>query len=167
MLAPLSSSSASWITPSVAPALGTVPTFCLGSAGAFFLAGLVFGAWKYAWIARTAKGDAKAPYYVDVAHRAALLYAFACALLSQLCARSCFPPSVLLAACIVLVVYFAVSVLGYVVHGALRDTENQLAEPHRLGAGTVSRGAMRAFMVSLVLAEISAFGLVLVGFLFA
>jgi len=39
-------------------------------------------------------------------------------------------------------VFFAAAVLGYVIHGALRDTDNQLARPHRLGTRTVSPAAV-------------------------
>ena len=103
-------------------------TFCLGSAGAFFLVGLVCGTWKYAAIFRSP--ESKAPYYVDVAHRASLLYAFACALIGTLAAKSAWPNVVNLGAAIVVVVFFAAAVLGYIVHGYLRDTENQ-AESRR------------------------------------
>jgi hypothetical protein len=60
----------------------TASTFCLASAGSFFFLGLVFGAWKYVCIARSE--DAQAPPYVDIAHRAALLYSFGCALRDDL-----------------------------------------------------------------------------------
>jgi hypothetical protein len=139
--------------------------FCLASAGAFFLVGLVTGAWKYACIATTA--DARAPYYVDTAHRTALMYAFACALLSQLTARSAWSSGVNLAAAIVLVGFFAAAVLGYVVHGALRDTDNQFARPHRLGARTVAPGPVLAFMVVLTVAELGGFAVIFAGYLAA
>lgn len=138
-------------------------TFCLSSAGAFFLVGLVCGTWKYAAIFKSA--EAKAPYYVDVAHRASLLYAFACALLSMLSARSAWPNVVNLAASIVLVVFFAAAVLGYIVHGWLRDTDNQLKRPHRLGRGTISPIAMLAFMAALIVGEIGGFLVVFSGFI--
>lgn len=143
----------------------TASTFCLASAGVFFLAGLVTGTWKYACIATSA--DARAPFYVDTAHRASLMYAFACGLIGQLAARSAWSNTVNLAAAIVLVTFFAAAVLGYVVHGALRDTDNQLARPHRLGAGTVRPAAMIAFMIALVVAEIAGFVVIIVGFLVA
>jgi type III secretory pathway component EscU len=138
-------------------------TFCLAAAGVFFLFGLVFGAWKYACITRSPR--AQAPVYVDVAHRAALLYAFACMLLGQLCAASAWRTTTNLIAVIVLVSYFAVSVIGYAVHGALRDTDNQLMRPHQLGTRTIGNGAMLTFMMSLVLAEVGAFVVVLSGYL--
>jgi len=143
----------------------TAATFCLTSAAAFFLVGLATGAWKYVCIATTAA--ARAPFYVDTAHHASLLYAFACGLLSQLVAHSAWSSAVNIAAAAVLIVFFAVSVLGYIVHGALRDTDNQLARPHRLGARTISSAAMVIFMVALMIAEIGGFTLIFLGYLAA
>ncbi len=136
---------------------------CLTTAGFFFFFGLLFGAWKYAHIARSPK--AQAPYYVDVAHRSSLLYAFACGLLGQLCAASRWSNTVNLVASIALIVYFGLSVLGYAVHGWLRDTDNQLEQPHKLGQKRIPAAAMRAFMVSLVVAEVGAFAVLFSGYL--
>ncbi|MDO9017190.1 MAG: hypothetical protein Q8S73_12875 [Deltaproteobacteria bacterium] len=143
----------------------TASTFCLASAGSFFFLGLVFGAWKYVCIARSE--DAQAPPYVDIAHRAALLYSFACALLAQLCRVSAWSDAVNLVAAVVLVSYFAAAVLGYAVHGALRDTDNQLKRPHRLGTKTIGNRVMLTFMVSLIAAEIGGFVVIFSGFLAA
>jgi hypothetical protein len=143
----------------------TAVDFCLASAGAFFLAGLLAGAWKYHLM--HTRAEARAPVYVDMAHRASLLYAFACALLALLIERSAWSDLVNLGAAIVLVVFFAVTVLAYVVHGVLRDTDNQLQRPHRLGRRTIPALAMRTFMMSLVLAEIGGFLVILGGFLAA
>src|SRR5690606_34663195 len=101
------------------------------SAGGFFLAGLLFGVWKYLHIARSA--DAAAPAYVDIAHRAALMYAFACLVIERFATLSQLPGTVELAAVLAQVVFFALAVGTYVVHGLLRDTDNQLARPHKLG----------------------------------
>jgi hypothetical protein len=139
--------------------------FCLASAGAFFLTGLLTGVWKYSHTLTSA--DARAPVYVDTAHRASLLYAFACVLLAQLAERSAWRDAVNLGASVVLVVFFAVSVLGYIVHGKLRDTDNQLQRPHRLGRRTIPAQLMLAFMVLLSAAEIGGFLVVLSGFLVA
>ena len=143
----------------------TATAFCLTSAAAFFLVGLATGAWKYLCIATTAA--ARAPLYVDTAHRASLLYAFACGLLSQLVAHSAWSNTTNVAAAAMLVGFFAAAVLGYIVHGALRDTDNQLARPHRLGTRTISSAAMVIFMVTLTVAEIGGFTLICVGYLAA
>ena len=138
-------------------------TFCLTGAGGFFLVGLLSGVWKYAAVATSA--DARAPVYVDVTHRAALMYAFACALLSELSRRSAWSNAVNLAAAIVLVSFFALSIAGYVVHGLLRDTDNQLRRPNRVGRRVVPASAMVAFMVALSLSEIGGFVVLFWGFI--
>jgi hypothetical protein len=136
---------------------------CLIGAGAFFFTGLATGAWKYAFITRTP--EARAPFYVDTAHRASLLYAFACALLAEFCQRSAWSNAVNLLASALLLAFFAVTVFGYIVHGALQDTDNQLQRPHRLGRGTIPPGAMLAFMFSLMAAELGGFLVLFAGVL--
>jgi hypothetical protein len=143
----------------------TAVDFCLSSAGAFFLAGLATGIWKYACIVRSP--DARAPLYVDTAHRASLLYAFACALMGQLCEHSAWSNGTNLRAAVVLVVFFAAAVLGYVVHGALRDTDNQLRRPHVLASRTVPASAILAFMILLATAELAGFVVIFSGYLAA
>ena len=54
------------------------------SAGVLFMTGLLTGLWKYLAIARSPQ--ARAPYYVDIAHRASLLYAFAALLMAAMAA---------------------------------------------------------------------------------
>ncbi len=141
----------------------TSASFTLTSAGVLFGFGLLFGAWKYACMARSE--NAQAPVYVDIAHRAALLYAFACVLLAQLCSQSAWPDAVNLAAAIVLVLYFSLAVFSYALHGALRDTDNQLERPHRLGKTTIADRVMRGFMASLITAEIGGFLVIFSGYL--
>ena len=55
-----------------APTMIHATTFCLVTAGAFFSVGLAAGTWKYVCIHRSPEG--RAPFYVDTAHRAALMY---------------------------------------------------------------------------------------------
>jgi hypothetical protein len=143
----------------------TAVEFCLASAGVFFLTGLLTGAWKYRYT--LVRADARAPTYVDFAHRASLLYAFACALLAELASRSAWRDPVNLVAAILLVTFFAITVIAYVVHGALGDTDNQLRRPHRLGAATIPNWAMSTFMTLLVLAEVGSFSVIFGGFLAA
>jgi hypothetical protein len=141
------------------------PAFCLASAGTFFLVGLMSGAWKYAQIRR--KPEGRAPLYVDLAHRSALLYAFAGVLLAQLAEHSAWTNSVNLGAAMVLQIFFATSVIAYVVHGALGDTDNQFRRPHRLGRKTIPAFAMTAFMMMLIMAEVTAFLVVFSGYVAA
>lgn len=138
-------------------------SLCLTGAGGFFLVGLLCGAWKYLHIRRSP--EVRAPLYVDLAHRSALMYAFANVLLARFVEHSRWSNRGNLAAAIVLQVFFASSVLGYVVHGVLRDTDNQFRRPHRLGAATIPDAAMTGFMLALIGAELAAFSMLFAGYL--
>lgn len=131
------------------------------AAGGFFLTGLLTGAWKYFEIARSA--EARAPVYVDTAHRAALLYAFACLVIERFVVLSQLHPTVEMVAVLAQVTFFALAVLSYVVHGVLRDTDNQLARPHRLGRTEVPPAALTTFMVALMAGEIGGFAVLFWG----
>lgn len=135
--------------------------FALVSCGVFFMTGLVTGVWKYLRIDRSPSGQA--PAYVDICHRAALLYSFACLVLAKFVELSVLPPVVDLAAVIALVAFFAFAIAGYALHGWLNDTDNQMRKPHVLGRGTVSEARMRFMMWSLVAAEIGGFGVLFAG----
>ncbi len=129
--------------------------FALLAAGWFFLVGLLSGVWKYGAIARSE--DAKAPVYVDIAHRASLLYAFACLLIERLLQVSQLGHGVELAATAAQILFFGLAVGIYLIHGWLNDTDNQLARPHRLGKGTLPPLMIQGFMGALILAEVGGF----------
>lgn len=131
------------------------------AAGVFFLVGLLSGVWKYGAIARSE--EAKAPAYVDVGHRAALLYAFAGLLIERLVVVSGLPDDVEFWAVLVQVVFFGLALSTYFVHGLLDDTDNQLRRPHRLGRRTLPPGLVVAFMGSLIVAEVGGFVVLLYG----
>lgn len=131
-------------------------------AGIFLLAGLLTGVWKYRCILRSA--DATAPNYVDIAHRAALLYSFAAVLLALLAKGSVWPAWVNLLGVWLNVVFFALAIATYCLHGFLRDTDNQLRKPYTLGAGTVPAPAIEGFMLALMAAEIAGLLILLSGF---
>ena len=109
--------------------------------------------------------EATAPVYVDIAHRTALMYSFACLVMHQLVPYS--PVGAPLTRWVVAVPigFFALAVASYVLHGVLRDTDNQLRSPHRLGRFTLPGLAMRAFMVSLIVGEIGGVGILVYGVL--
>lgn len=134
---------------------------CVIAAGAFFLTGLLTGAWKYFHIARSP--TATAPVYVDIAHRAALLYSFAALLLAVFAALSAWSATVDLVAAALPLAFFGLAIGSYVVHGVMRDTDNQLLRPHRLGNGKVHPGLIAAFMWSLMVAEIGGFAVLFAG----
>ena len=106
--------------------LSSAATLCLAAAALFLLTGLFSGVWKYWRIARSP--EHRAPVYVDIAHRAALLYSFACLVMMKLVEYSPFTRTVQLVACAVPIFFFAVAVGSYVWHGVVEDTDNQFEE---------------------------------------
>lgn len=143
--------------------LSAAAQLALVAAGVFFLSGLLTGVWKYAHIAQRA--DAQAPAYVDIAHRASLMYAFAALLLAQFAQLSTWPAAVNLWSTALPLAFFALAIGGYVLHGMLGDTDNQFRRPHRMGALPLPRHGLAVFMVLLVLAEIGGFVVLFAGVL--
>lgn len=138
---------------------------CVLGAGLFFSSALLTGAWKYFHIARSP--DAVAPVYVDIAHRSALLYSFAALLIAQFAALSAWSETIDLWAAAVPLAFFAAAIGGYIVHGLLRDTDNQFRRPHKVGPVALPRGALAGFMWLLMLGEIGGFAVLFAGVLFA
>jgi hypothetical protein len=134
---------------------------CIVSSGLFFMTALLTGAWKYFHIARSP--TATAPVYVDIAHRAALLYSFAALLLGAFAALSVWSSMVNLVAAALPLAFFALAIGGYVLHGLLRDTDNQFLQPHRIGPMALPSGGLAGFMWALMVAEIGGFGVLFVG----
>ncbi|MEC7118369.1 MAG: hypothetical protein VXW65_00490 [Pseudomonadota bacterium] len=122
------------------------------SSGVLLVLGLLAGVWKYALISRAPRG--RAPYYVDITHRAALLYAFAALVLAALAQVSVWSESVNLWAVGLNLVYFLAAIFSYALHGVLKDTDNQFRRPHQLGKLTLPSVLLHGFMGSLIIAEI-------------
>ena len=125
-------------------------------AGVMFLLALVLGVWKYRQMA-TSETHLAHPY-VDIAHRAALLYSFATLLVAVFVQFSGWSELVDLIAAGILYFFFFGAVVGYAYHGWRRDTDNQFRDP------TPSPGAVHGYMVALILGEIGAFSVLLAGF---
>lgn len=125
-------------------------------AGVMFLIALVLGVWKYRQMA--AAPDGLAHPYVDIAHRAALLYSFATLLVAAFVELSGWSKGVDLAAAGVLYFFFLSAVAGYAHHGWRRDTDNQIRD------GLPSRSAVHNYMTALIVGEIGAFSVLLAGF---
>ncbi len=133
--------------------LGLDTKITLLAAGLIFLLALVLGVWKYRQIMVAA--DHRAHPYVDIAHRAALLYSFATLLLAVFVELSAWPTWVNLTAAGVVVFFFVAAILSYVAHGARRDTVNQFENPAP-GTGLL--------MTLLITGEIGGFSVLLAGF---
>jgi len=126
------------------------------AAGVMFLLALVLGVWKYRQMA-TSETHLAHPY-VDIAHRAALLYSFATLLVATFVQFSGWSELVDLLAAGVLYFFFLGAVVGYAYHGWRRDTDNQFRDP------TPSAGAVHGYMWALIVGEIVAFSVLLAGF---
>ena len=122
--------------------------------GTFFLTALLSGIWK--WRAMLAAPDHQAPFYVDTAHRAALLYSFACLVLIHFLELSPFSETVNVLAAAAPLAFFALAIATYLVLGYQDRTDNQFSE--RTFATTGG-------MVLLAAAEIGGFAVLFAGFL--
>lgn len=134
--------------------LGLDTKITLLAAGLIFLLALILGVWKYRQI--MAADDHRAHPYVDIAHRAALLYSFATLLLAAFVELSAWPAWVNLTAAGVVVFFFVAAILSYISHGARRDTVNQFENPNR---------ALEISMALLIAGEIGGFAVLLAGFI--
>ena len=122
-------------------------------AAVMFLWALLLGVWKYREIA-TSDTHVAHPY-VDIAHRAALLYSFALLLVATFVELSDFSEPVNLLAACAMALYFFLSVAGYCLHGYRKDTDNQFRQAER---------GLSAFMLTLIAVEIGAWLVLIAGF---
>ncbi|MBS9535232.1 hypothetical protein KIH27_16715 [Mycobacterium sp. M1] len=136
--------------------LGIDTKITLLAAGLIFLLALLLGVWKYQQIATTEKHQAH--IYVDIAHRAALLYSFATLLTAVFVEFSGWPTWVNLTAAMVTVFFFVSAIGSYMLHGALRDTTNQFEQEGWF---------LRMSMVLLIAGEVGGFAVLLAGFVTA
>jgi len=124
------------------------------AAALMFLWALLLGVMKFRQMDASEEGVAHP--YTDIAHRAALLYSFALLLVATFVQLSGWGAAVNLIAAGAMAFYFYAAVAGYMVHGWKRDTDNQFRRPVR---GT------KAFMASLIVAEIGGWLVLIAGFL--
>ncbi len=132
------------------------------ASGIFLLIGMLTGVWKYVQIRQSE--HARAHYYVDIAHRAALLYAPASLILAVLASLSVLSEMTLLWCVIANLIFFYASVVSYILHGFLQDTHNQFQTPHRLGKSVqLPAFLLSTFMWALIIAEVGATLLLVIG----
>lgn len=136
---------------------------CIACSGLLLMIGLLTGVWKFAQMWRSHRGLAHP--YVDIAHRAALMYSFACIVMAVLAAFSVWSAKVNFYAALAALVYFVTAVFTYILQGLLSGPDNQLRRPHRFGQFPMSRAMLGAFMGSLIIAEIGGIGVLFAGFL--
>ncbi|UJC80010.1 hypothetical protein D4768_21750 [Rhodococcus erythropolis] len=133
--------------------LGIDTSLTLLAVGLIFLLSLCLGIWKYRQMA-TSDNHLAHPY-VDIAHRAALMYSFATLLIAVFVELSVWPTWINLTSAAVVVFFFLAAIFSYIAHGAMKDTDNQFESagpPLHLG------------MILLILGEVGGFAVLLAGF---
>lgn len=120
--------------------------------GMFFLAGLLTGCWKYFAMINSEKK--RAPYYVDIAHRASLMYSFSALIIAVFAQLSVFSETINVVAALLPLLFFMLAIMGYIAEGYKDQTRNMTGDNHRVPV-----------MSALMVAEISGFVVLFVGFL--
>jgi len=133
----------------------TAPRIALIASGIFFMAGLLTGVWKYICMRQTQR--AEAPHYVNTAHRAALMYAFAAQLLAVFAATSAFSDTVNTVAVIFPLLFFGIAIFHYINLGLTTESNNSMRD---------SSDRSKAYLILNILAvsEIGGFSVLLLGF---
>jgi hypothetical protein len=98
----------------------------LAAAGIFLFAGLLLGVLKYRGIMRSPQHCA--PVYIDIAHRAALMYSFAALVMAELLKYSPYSEPVQLLITGAPLLFFAIAIAQYTVLGLANQTDNQFKE---------------------------------------
>ena len=132
--------------------------------GIFLWVGMLTGVWKYYQIRHTER--ARAHYYVDIAHRSSLLYAAASLILAALSHSTVLSHLVALLCVLANLFFFTFAILSYILHGLLQDTTNQFKQPHQLGRWSLPNWMMTFAMVGLIVAELGATTILLLGTIF-
>jgi hypothetical protein len=128
----------------------------LFASGTFLLAGMLTGIWKYQQM--TGRPDHQAPVYVDIAHRASLLYSFASLVIAKLLEYSPFSQTVQLWIAAVPLAYFAITIVVYLLHGLKNTPETQFSRRNFVTTWG---------MYMLIAGEVGGFALVLGGFVYS
>ena len=96
------------------------------ASGLFLLSGMLIGVLKYQRIMTST--EHRAPVYVDIAHRASFLYSFAMLVIAKLVEYSPYSTRVQVGAVALVLVFFALTVLGYLAEGIKNVTDNLFRE---------------------------------------
>ena len=124
------------------------------ASGIFLLAGLLTGVVKYR--KTMASVDHRAPVYIDIAHRASLLYSFAALVMAKLLEYSPYSETVQLIAVCLPLAFFAITIGGYYVFGVMNTTDNIFRRRNFITTW---------YMYALIAGEIGGFLIILWGFL--
>ena len=129
--------------------------------GIFLWVGMLTGVWKYYQIRHSAQ--ARAHYYVDIAHRSSLLYASASLIIAVLAYFSVWTEQLNLIFVLINLFFFSFTILSYILHGWLKDTTNQFKQPHQVGCWPLPKWMLGSAMVLLIIGELGATAGLLLG----
>ena len=124
------------------------------ASGLFLLTGMLTGVLKYQRIMTSA--EHRAPIYVDIAHRAAFLYSFAMLVIAKLLEYNPYSMKVQTGAVLAVLVFFVLSIVGYLSHGIRNDTENIFSQ---------RSFTTTWYMYLLIVGEIGGLSIILWGFI--
>lgn len=123
--------------------------------GIYLLVGMLTGILKYQGMMKSEKHEA--PVYIDIAHRASLLYSFAALVMAKLLEFSPFPLWLQLLSTLIPLTYFTLAILSYIKLG-LQNVENtQFSERNFITTW---------FMYSLITGEIGGILMIVTGFIY-
>ena len=131
------------------------PVLAISCAGVFFMSALLTGFWKFSCMMRSS--ECKAPHYVDIAHRASLMYAYGAILVAVFAYFSIFSSFVNTLATAVLMLFFALAIVKYIVAGRANKTNNQFRD-------SANPKADQMLLLIVGLSETVGFGVLLLGF---
>lgn len=135
--------------------MNTAVKISLLASGAFLLAAMLIGIAKYRQMLERETHQANA--YVDIAHRAALLYSFAALVIAELAKYSPFTEKFLMIIVVVPLALFALTIAQYARLGWLGREETQFAERNFTTVW---------FMYGLIAGEIGGVALLVGGFVY-
>jgi hypothetical protein len=124
------------------------------ASGLFILAGMLSGIVKYQKIMSSPTHSA--PVYIDIAHRSAFIYGFACLVISRLLEYSPYSTTTQLVATGGVLFFFVSTVLGYFITGLRNNTDNLFQQRNFVTTWG---------MYLLILGEIGGLGIILWGFI--
>lgn len=136
--------------------IGTHATrIAMSASGIYFMVGLLTGMWKY--LAMRTSPRFEAPVYVNIAHRAALMYAFAALLLAVFASLSALSDTLNTIGVILPLLFFTLAQLHYIQLGLTNNTDNSMRDAS-------NRNSEFMILNALTLAEIGGFAVLLTGF---
>lgn len=124
------------------------------SSGLFLLIGMLIGIVKHQRMLTSP--DHTAPVYIDIAHRAAFLYSFAMLVIAKLLEYNPYSESVQLIATSLVLVFLAITIVGYFVNGLKNTTDNLFRERNF---------ATTWYVYMLTVGEISGLSIIIWGFI--